>query len=128
MPTVREFPPKVPPTFGDMPLDGGRVRAITVDPTWFRNIFVVTQFGGLWNSEDGGASWFHIDGLPAVFISDVAFADGSTVVPTLGRDNQLSNGGGIWVSPNGGGVWSMPSTGRPPPSSRVPSRISAYGI
>ena len=126
---ISEFPPRLPPTFLDLPLDGGRVQSISVNPVNGDHIIVANQFGGLWKTENGGTNWFHLDNLSAVFAIDVAYAsDGNTLITTLGRDNRVDNGGGIWVSRDGGYTWEKPNTANPPADSRTPNRINAYGI
>ena len=127
-PFVAEFPPDLPDVFaGNMPLDGGRVQSIAVDPL-NRDVWVIaTQFGGLWKTDDAGTSWFHV--LSAVFAIDVTFgADGNHLIATLARDTGTVNGGGIWRTVDGGITWAKPPGADPPPSPRVRERISAYGI
>src|SRR4029434_5899380 len=59
---------------------------------------------------------------------DVEFgADGTTVIATLFRDNQVANGGGIYVSHDRGGTWTRPATGIVP-TAQFLTRTSAYGI
>ena len=140
MVVISQFPPRLPspplpaPT---NPKNGGRVQSITVNPLNNSIIIVANQFCGLWKTENGGSSWFHLDGLSTIFVRDVTYApDGKTVIATLERDNQVNNGGGIWVSRDEGVSWHRPSSGDPhfhsnyllPNSSRISSRISAYGI
>ncbi|MGB8035371.1 MAG: hypothetical protein WCF03_16285, partial [Nitrososphaeraceae archaeon] len=144
MVVISQFPPRLPspplpaPT---NPKNGGRVQSITVNPLNNSIMIVANQCGGLWKTENGGMNWFHLDGLLSLFVRDVAYAsDGITVIATVARDDQVRNGGGIWVSPDGGNSWSRPITGDPhtwvnpttgdplPNISRIPDRISAYGI
>jgi hypothetical protein len=125
---IREFPPQLPPRFTDVPLSGGRVNSITVKPNDSSHMIVSTEIGGLWKTEDGGASWFHLDNLMAVFTADVSYAGEHTVIAALNRDNRRENGGGIWLSRDGGGLWSKPRTADPPSSPRTPERGDAYGI
>jgi hypothetical protein len=126
---VREFPPYLPASFRDLPLNGGRIQSITVNPTNDSHIIVANQFGGLWKTEDGGSRWFHLDGLTTVSAIDVAYGgDGNSVFATLARDNAVDNGGGIWVSRDGGYIWSRPSTSRSPSDPRILDRISGYAI
>ena len=128
---ITEFPPNLP----NVEISGGRVQSISVHPTKSGHIFVANQYGGLWKTENGGLTWFHVDTLLGIFVRDVAYApDGKTVIATLERDNQVKNGGGIWVSPDEGKWWYRPPSGDPhnhpklPNKSRIPKRISAYGI
>ena len=132
---IREFPPKF--TAETVRTSGGRVQSISVHPTQPKHVIIATQFCGLWKTEDGGSTWFHLDGLLTVFVRDVAYApDGNTVIATVQRDNQVKNGGGIWLSRDGGRHWERPSSGDPHDpinsklryKSRIPSRINAYGI
>ncbi len=128
---VTEFTPDLP----DAGISGGRVQSISVHPTKPDHIIVANQFCGLWKTENGGSTWFHLDGLLTVFARDVAYSpDGNTVIATIERDNQVKNGGGIWISRDGGKSWNRPSSGDPhnhpklPNKSRISRRISAYGI
>jgi hypothetical protein len=116
--TVREFPPALPPTFAggeSIPVNGGRVQSIAVDPTNPRRIIAAHQFGGLWKTDDAGAHWTHVANLTANFVNDVAYApDGRTVIATLDRDNADVNGGGIYISSDGGFNWMRPPRGAIP--------------
>ena len=127
----REYPPQLQSAFRDVPLNGGRVHSIAVSPTDRNHIIAAHQFGGLWQTVNGGRNWYHLNGLQTVFAADVAYApDGHTVIATLARDTRTVNGGGIWVSRNEGETWSQPSDG----SGTVPAtvgglmRTSAFGI
>ncbi|HSE18706.1 MAG TPA: hypothetical protein VLB46_16740 [Pyrinomonadaceae bacterium] len=127
----REYPPFLPARFRDVPLNGGRVQSIAVNPTDSNRIIAAHQFGGLWHTENGGRTWYHLNGLQTVFAVDVAYApDGRTVIATIARDTQTVNGGGIWVSRNEGQTWEQPSDG----SGTVPTttsglmRTTAWGI
>ncbi|HEY5838159.1 MAG TPA: hypothetical protein VIT19_03920 [Pyrinomonadaceae bacterium] len=109
--------------------NAGRVRSITVNPTTRNHAIIAMDFGGLWKTHSGGSQWLRIDGLPAVFVTDVEFsADGKTVVAAVFRDNRTMNGGGIYVSRDGGDVWVRPPTGIVPASNRTPTRTSAYSV
>ena len=102
-------------------IGGGRVHSISVHPTKPGHIIVANQFCGLWKTEDGGSTWFHLDGLLTVFVRDVTYTpDGKTVIATLERDNQVNNGGGIWVSRDEGESWNRPSSGDPHYHSKLP--------
>ncbi len=127
--SVSPFPPRLQPLMIDIPLNGGRVHSISVNPTDSRRIVVSAEVGGLWMTDDGGDRWWHVDGLPAFFANDVAWSpDGTTVIATLVKDNRVDNGGGIWVSRDGGGSWSRPASAVPPADGRIPARISGRGI
>jgi hypothetical protein len=129
VPSLREFPPTPLPAAFGIPLDGGRVQSISLNPVHTDRVLVANQFGGLWASDDRGGHWRHVDSLDAVFAIDVAHSpDGDHVIATLGRDTSVANGGGIWTSASGGRLWDHPSSSVPPASSRTPTRQSAYGI
>lgn len=126
---VSEFEPALPASFGDLPLDGGRVQSIAVHPERSDDALIAAEFGGLWKSVDRGRTWAHLDGLPAVFAADVAYSrSGSTIVATLKRDTRTMNGGGIWISGDSGLSWRRPDAAEPPSSPRTPGRISAHGL
>jgi hypothetical protein len=128
-PQSTEYPPDLLPDFFGIPLDGGRVHSIAVHPSDNRRIITANQFGGLWKTTDGGARWQHVRSLPAVMVSDVAWAaDGRTIIATLQRDNRISNGGGIRVSHDEGVTWTQPPTSIACGNDRTPARASAYGI
>jgi photosystem II stability/assembly factor-like uncharacterized protein len=126
---LREFPPDLPLSFYDLPVNGGRVISIAVHPEDDNEILVASEFGGIWKTDDGGDTWRHLSTLRALWARDVAYANGGlTIVATLLRDNRVDNGGGIWISRNGGLHWSRPATAAPPANARVPTRISGRGI
>ena len=96
--SVREYPPAIPPAHL---LNGGRVHSIAVSPTNRDQIIVSHQVGGLWQTENGGRNWYHVNGLQEIRIRDVAYgADGRTIVATVGRDLKRDTGAGIWVNRN----------------------------
>ncbi len=124
-------PPAIPPSFADSPgndFNAGRVQAIAVSPVERKRAILAMEFGGLWGTINGGESWFRFFSLPEVMVTDVEFgADGDTVVATVLRDNQVTNGGGIYVSHDRGGTWSRPPTGVVPPVGGL-TRTSAYAV
>ena len=122
-------PPAIPPAFAasaGQDFNAGRVQSIAVSPVDRNRAIVAMEFGGLWGTINGGESWFRIFALPAVMVTDVEFSsDGTTVVASVFRDNQVANGGGIYVSHDRGGTWSRPPTGIVPPAG---ARSSAYSV
>ena len=125
--TLREFPPALPATFAggeSIPVNGGRVQSVAVDPTEPRRIIAAHQSGGLWKTEDGGAHWMHLANLTTNYVQDVAYGpDGRIVIATVARDNAVDNGGGIYVSSDGGFNWMRPTRGA------IPGGFAtAYGI
>ncbi len=127
---VSEYPPYLPDNFAGIPLNSGRCHSMTTHPV-DRNIIITSnQIGGLWKTTNGGTTWSHLNGLHALFTSDVCFGpDGNTVICTRNIDNNFDNGGGIWVSRNGGATWSRPATGKIPVfTRRTTSKGVAWGI
>jgi hypothetical protein len=127
--SVKEYPPALPPILAEtrLPVNGGRVQSIAVNPTNRDHIIAAHQFGGLWKTLDGGRNWSHVRGLPAVFVADVAYgSDGRTIIATVSRDLKTTNGGGIWVSRDEGVSWAK--TGTVPTTMTGLTRPSAYGI
>jgi hypothetical protein len=126
---VEEFPPNLLRKVAGYELNGGKVTSISVNPKNRNEIIVATEYGGLWKTKNGGDNWQHVDNLSAVKVNDVKCGgDGTTIIATLERDNQIENGGGIWVSRDGGEIWSKPDMANPPKNERITDRISAYGI
>src|ERR1700737_3710664 len=53
--------------------DPGRINAVAFDPADAKTIYIGTPLGGLWRTQDGGASWTSLtDGLPMVGFTDTA--------------------------------------------------------
>ena len=126
---IWEYPPSLPPSFFNMPLNGGRVQSIAVSPTDSEHVIAAHEFGGLWRTTDGGHRWFHLNGLQEVWVRDVAYgADGRTVIATVEPDLRSENGGGIWVSRDEGATWRKPATGNVPTTVSGFSRTGAFGI
>ena len=107
---------------------GGRANTIAVDPTDSNTIIVSTPSGGLFTSSTRGASWSHIDSLPASGTNGLTFltAVPKTVIATTGEDFKTSNGGGIWRSADGGSTWVQAMS--PPAPSGVKDRFGAGEI
>ncbi len=97
---------------------GGRIRAIAVHPTIPARIFIGAASGGIWKSENSGASWLPIDDfLPSLSVSSLVFAPGNpqTMYASTG---EWVPGSGIFKSTNGGVHWTRlqatTPTGSPP--------------
>ncbi|MEO7742404.1 MAG: hypothetical protein ABIR98_05680 [Usitatibacter sp.] len=92
----------------------GRVRAIAFDPSNTSRILAGTASGGLWISEDTGASWrANHDFLPNLSISTIAFnpVDARVVYLGTGEGSAGLVGVGAFKSVDGGATWAlMPQT------------------
>lgn len=95
-----------------LPLDEPAVQCLAVSPTFARDrrVFAGTEDDGLWRSDDGGASWEHVPGLPAGGISAVTFA-GRGGNPHLVA---AATPGGVALSPDGGTTWHLSGQALPP--------------
>ena len=88
---------------------GGRIRALYVDRSNTRRIFVGAATGGLWRSEDGGTTWSLIDDyMPAMAISDIVAdgADPSVLYASTSYFAYAMQGNGVLKSVDGGRSWS----------------------
>jgi photosystem II stability/assembly factor-like uncharacterized protein len=90
----------------------GRVTAIAVDPRNSDHLLVGSAAGGVWATEDGGATWAPVtDDQPTLSIGALAFdpADPSTVYAATGEGNSeyAYLGQGILVSHDGGSTWTL---------------------
>lgn len=91
----------------------GRVTAI--DAVWTNPniIYLGTASGGVWKTENGGASWESIfDDQPILNIGAVAITQSNPSVVWAGTGegnprNSISLGGGIYKSIDGGKTWKM---------------------
>lgn len=101
---------------------GGRVRAIAVHPTVPNRIFLGSASGGLWRSDDAGASWLPVDDfLPSLAITSIVFdptainrmyaatGEGFTSDWTFAFDRNYvaPPGAGIFQSDDGGVTWNQ---------------------
>src|SRR5438045_91103 len=70
--------------FGSGNLFAGRNEALAVNPVNRQIVLAAVELGGVWRSNDGGANWSHVDGLPLTAMDDVQFAgsDASLVIAT----------------------------------------------
>jgi hypothetical protein len=90
----------------------GRVNVVVVDPTEPNKLYLGAASGGVWTSDDAGASWKPLsDGLPSIGVSDIAVdpanssdiylmtgdADGS-FVPSIGllKGERSADGAETW--------------------------------
>ena len=87
---------------------GGRVRAIAFDPRNANRLLVGTASGGLWISEDAGASWrANFDFLPNLSVTSLVFdpVNASNVYLGTGEASAGLVGVGAFKSTDGGNTW-----------------------
>ncbi|MEQ1821255.1 MAG: hypothetical protein ABL949_01975 [Fimbriimonadaceae bacterium] len=104
---------------------GGRIRALTINPTNANHMFIGAASGGIWQTTNGGTTWTPMnDFLPSLSVSCIYFKPGDTSTLYAGTGEggfwetpdgfgNTSNlrGAGIWKSTNGGTTWTqIPST------------------
>ena len=92
-------------------------------------VIAAGESGGLFSSGDGGATWSHIDSLPAFRMSDVLFAGlyhPQIVIATAtdANPNAQANLGGVWASSNSGATWTHVVL----PALCAPGATNGYGI
>lgn len=102
---------------------GGRSRCVAIDPTNDNEIFFGSVKGGLWKSNNAGASWFPIDDFwGSLSVTDIVFDDVNPNIMyvatgefgSFGTGALATSGGlpgeGIFKSTNGGSSWSRLSS------------------
>jgi hypothetical protein len=94
---------------------GGRVKTIHIDPTDPRRLLAGAATGGIWHSEDAGASWLPAsDFLGSLAISSFAHDAGNPAVIYAGTSEfyyTSTQGIGVLKSIDGGRSWQrLPST------------------
>jgi BNR-Asp box repeat protein len=117
--SIEQIQPQIKP--------GGRANTLAVHPNNNNFIFVASESGGLFRSENAGKTWTHVDSLPVFYTNAVAFAKNPKfVIVTATEDFSVSNRGGIWRSSDEGKTWTqVPSPSAPP---GVGDRFSAFEI
>lgn len=96
---------------------GGRIRAIAIHPTTPATMFVGSVAGGIWRSNNAGASWAPVDDLMTnLSITTIAFTPGNPMVMYAStgegfRNGDAVRGAGVFKSTDGGVSWAqLPST------------------
>jgi uncharacterized repeat protein (TIGR01451 family) len=113
---------------------GGRSNGVASVPGDNQTYYSATEWGGLYKSANGGASWVHLDGHLPQAMWDVKVDPGNagTVYATSFFDGRASTLAGINVSYDAGATWIHPSTANPGPGSSCTGGItnepSAYDI
>lgn len=89
---------------------GGRVRDVAVDPSTKDRVYIATGSGGLWRSDDGGATfqtaWNHYlpQSMGAVAVDSKGVVWGGSGEPDHGGGSAYY-GKGIYKSTDGGATW-----------------------
>ena len=102
-------------TYGSARINvSGRVAAIAVDPSNSNHILCGAANGGVWESQDAGASWVpRTDFAPTTAVGAIAFDPGNPAVVLCGtgEGNWWSYlGAGVLRSTDGGASWSVLAT------------------
>jgi photosystem II stability/assembly factor-like uncharacterized protein len=110
-----ESPAAVPSPYQPNIIYGGRLVALTIDPTDASRLIAASESGGLFRTSDGGGHWTHIDSLPQHRMSDVKISphNKNHIIATTHGDTHVENEGGIWRSIDGGVTWTRPRTSEP---------------
>jgi len=89
----------------------GRINAITIDPNNASVIYVGSPSGGLWKSNNGGATWnTTFDYLPRIGVSTIVVDKNNSNIVYIGtgdRDAGDCDGIGIMKSTDAGATWNM---------------------
>src|SRR5262249_23140154 len=90
----------------------GRVSSIAVDPSDPKHILLGAAAGGVWETDDTGATWApRTDQTPSLAIGAIAFDSKApkTVYAGSGEGNSeyAVLGAGVYKSTNGGSNWSV---------------------
>jgi hypothetical protein len=98
---------------GAYPL-AGRVTAIATHPTLADTAYIGAADGGVWKTENGGASWTpKFDGQASLSIGAIAIAPSGTVWVGTGEGNESGDayfGAGLFKSIDGGTSWTNSGT------------------
>lgn len=101
------------PTEREQGTDAGRINTIAFDPTEPATIYAGTAAGGLWRTQDDGATWSPLtDALPMLAVQDIAIdAKSPRTIYVLTGDGESGGYGiappsiGIIKSTDGGETW-----------------------
>lgn len=101
---------------------GGRTRALLIHPTISSRLYAASTGGGIWRSDNGGATWDPLDDFMGhLVVSSLVFKPGdpNTIYAGTGEEIRGSSiwtsrgidGEGVWRSTDAGATWQqLPST------------------
>lgn len=93
----------------------GRVTQVKFDPILPNRMYVTSASGGLWRSNDTGATWQNVgtDYFPKMECACVCidYSNNNILYLGSGDPNYYGSGFGVWKSTNGGSSWSLSNTG-----------------
>lgn len=92
---------------------GGRTRVLLIHPTTPSRMWAGSVGGGIWRSDNSGASWYPLDDwMGNLAIGCMAMDPNNPSVMYAGTGEGFGNfdritGEGIWRTANGGGAWTL---------------------
>ena len=114
---------------------GGRINAIWIDPKNAQHLIVGAAGGGLWQSNDGGATWTAIAEFPgSLAVGAIAQLPNGTLLVGTGDsfdDNAFGAnqpGDGMFASTDGGTTWTPIASTSPSNSSDVWRFINSIAV
>ncbi len=95
-----------------LPLDEPAVQCLALSTAFARDqlVFAGTECDGLWRSDDGGANWDAVPGLPDGGIGAIAFSSRDTE----SRRVAVATDAGVALSDNNGATWRLTDAPLPP--------------
>ena len=86
--------------------NGGRADTIAVNPANNSIMFVASESGGLFKTQDAGVHWSHVDAFAPYYSRGIVYVTSSIMLATAIDDyTAADSGGGIWRSTDGGASW-----------------------
>ncbi len=93
----------------------GRATQIKFDPLSVNRMYVTSASGGLWRSNDTGATWQNVgtDYFPKMGCASICIdhTNNNNLYLGSGDPNYYNTDYGVWKSTNGGTTWALSNTG-----------------